>query len=207
VAASYDHIVSALAAASLKPKRLLTPWGTRRFGHTVTTTVTTTVRVIDCVHDHTAHAWALAQVAIATSLTDLHILVLFVADNTDRSRASQEEPADFAARHTHLGVLTLFGHQHSAIASAADSLSTTAWLQLQGMDGGTNGDVGEWQAVAHFYRGLIMSTQFLALLHTTSCQNVVVDTLIVFDSGYSGTTVGVVLNVFDYAFTRKIEVD
>ena len=49
----------------------------------VTATVTTTVRVVDSVHNDTTDTWALTLVAVAASFTNLDVLVLLVADDTD----------------------------------------------------------------------------------------------------------------------------
>jgi hypothetical protein len=49
----------------------------------VTTTITTTMRVINGVHNNTTNARTLAQVTGTTSLADFHILMLFVADDAD----------------------------------------------------------------------------------------------------------------------------
>ena len=65
--------------------------------HTVTTTVTTTVWVISGVHNNTTDTWALTLVAVTTGFTDLNVLVLLVADDTDDSRTFSVDQADFAA--------------------------------------------------------------------------------------------------------------
>jgi hypothetical protein len=54
----------------------------------VTTTVTTTVWVVYCVHNDTTDAWTLAKMAIATSFSDFDVLVLLVAEYTDSSSTS-----------------------------------------------------------------------------------------------------------------------
>jgi hypothetical protein len=53
----------------------------------VTTTVTTTVRVIDGIHYHAAYTRAFAQMAVATSFADFDVLVLLVAHDANASRA------------------------------------------------------------------------------------------------------------------------
>ena len=60
---SYDHAGNIFAASGFEAKCLLAPWRTRCLSHTVTTTVTTTVRVIYGVHNHTTYTWALTHVA------------------------------------------------------------------------------------------------------------------------------------------------
>ena len=49
---------------------------------TVTTTITTTMRVISGVHNHATYAWALAEVTVTTGFTDFDVLVLLVTDDT-----------------------------------------------------------------------------------------------------------------------------
>src|SRR5579859_3896870 len=105
-----DHIAGRLAAARLVAQGLLTPRSARRLSHTVTATVTTTVRVVNSVHNHAANARANTHVALAASLTNLNILVLFVANNAHAGGALQAHQANFAAGQTHLGVVALFGH-------------------------------------------------------------------------------------------------
>jgi hypothetical protein len=76
----------------------------------VTTTVTTTVRVVNGVHNDTADAWTFTEVAITTSLTDLYVLVLFVADNAKRGGALHVHQADFTRWEAYLGVVAFFSH-------------------------------------------------------------------------------------------------
>jgi hypothetical protein len=77
----------------------------------VTTTVTTTVWMVNGVHDDTTHRWALTEVTRTTSLTDLDVLVLFVTDDTDSSGAVQVDQTDFAGWQAYLRVVTFLSHQ------------------------------------------------------------------------------------------------
>jgi hypothetical protein len=83
----------------------------------VTTTVTTTVGVVNSVHDNTTDTWALTQVARTTSLTDLDVLVLFVTNDTDSSGAVQVHQANFAGGEADLCVVTFLSHQLRAVTS------------------------------------------------------------------------------------------
>ena len=58
--------------------------------------VGTTVRVINCVHDHTAHRWAYTAPTHRTGFTDRFKVVLFVAHITYRSSAVDMNFADLA---------------------------------------------------------------------------------------------------------------
>jgi hypothetical protein len=82
MAASYDKLAGVLTAACLVAQGLLAPWGTRRFGHTVTTTVTTTVRVVGSILNDTTNGWTNTLTTAAAGFTDLDVLVLFVTDYT-----------------------------------------------------------------------------------------------------------------------------
>jgi len=55
----------------------------------VTTTVTTTMRVVYGVHNDTTDGRALAKVARTAGFSDFDILVLLVADDTDSRGAAQ----------------------------------------------------------------------------------------------------------------------
>src|SRR5690606_35578527 len=123
---------------------LLTPWSNWCARHTVTTTITTTVWVIGCVHNDTTYTWALALQTLTTSFTDLDVLVLFVTDRAHRCGASQVDQADFATWQFDLSVVAFFCHQLSASASRADDLSATAWLQFDSVDNATYWDVFQW---------------------------------------------------------------
>jgi hypothetical protein len=77
----------------------------------MTTTVTTTMWVVNSVHNNTADAWADAHAALAACRTDFDVLVLFVTDNTDASHALEAEFADFTAWHTNECVVAFFRHK------------------------------------------------------------------------------------------------
>ena len=93
--ASYDHSICRLASPGFEPKRFLTPWSTWSLSHAVPTAVTTTVRVINCVHDYTAHRRPFALVPAASRLAALDVLMLFIADDADASGADERNFANF----------------------------------------------------------------------------------------------------------------
>jgi hypothetical protein len=172
----------------------------------VTSTITTTVWVIDCVHHNTTHAWAFAKVAVATGFADFNVLVLFIADNADTCSTDKEEFADFTARHTHLGVIAFFGHEHGTVACTTHGLSAATGLELECMYGGADWDVCKWEAVAHFYSGIFMRAKLLALLHATCGEDVVIHTLVITHAGNPGAPVRVVFYVLNRAFTLEVKV-
>src|SRR5688572_20242804 len=95
VTALNNKLGSRLASASFVTQRLLAPRCLRRLTYTMTTTVTTTMRVVNSVHNNTTNSWANTHVSLAASFTDLDVLVLFVADNTQASHAFYANQANF----------------------------------------------------------------------------------------------------------------
>jgi hypothetical protein len=53
----------------------------------VTPTITTTMRVINSIHNDSSNAWSDTLITVTTSFTDLNVLVLFVTDATNGSHA------------------------------------------------------------------------------------------------------------------------
>src|SRR5882757_6817276 len=80
--APYDELGCGFAAAGLEAQSLLAPWGAWVFTHTMTATVTTTVRVVGSIHDDTTNTWADTLVTRTASFADFDVLVLFVPNNT-----------------------------------------------------------------------------------------------------------------------------
>jgi hypothetical protein len=140
MASPYDKFSALLAAARLIAKRLLTPRSLWRCtvilatADTVTSTVTTTMRVVGSVHYNSTDSWAHALLAAAASLAELDVLVLFVADYTDTGSTINVNQTNFAARQLYLGVFTFFGHQLGTVASGTNQLGAFANLKLDRMD-------------------------------------------------------------------------
>jgi hypothetical protein len=83
----------------------------------VTSTVTTTVWVIDSIHNDTTNTWTDTLATVTTCRTDLYVLVLDVTNNTDSSCCFQPEATHFTRWQTHLSVITFLCHKLSLGAS------------------------------------------------------------------------------------------
>jgi hypothetical protein len=117
---SHNKFAANLAAAGLIAQGFLAPGRTRIFSRTVTTTVTTTMRVVGSVHDDTADRRANAHMALTAGFADLDILMLFITDGADGCHTFNINQADFTTWQTNLGIIFLFGNQLGASASRAD---------------------------------------------------------------------------------------
>jgi hypothetical protein len=95
MAALNDHFADVFTSACAVTKCQLTPWSLWWFTRSVTSTVTTTVRVICGIHDNTTDAWANTLATVTTSRTDLNVLVLDVTNNTECSCCFQSETTNF----------------------------------------------------------------------------------------------------------------
>src|SRR6478672_4756885 len=144
-AAANDHLVGPLVIARplkgrLTPLRLRLS-ADRRF------TLATTVRMIARVHDRAAHGRAPTHVTTATGLADHDVLMIDIADLTQRGHARQKHQPHLAGRHPDLGVLADLGHQLGRRAGGAAHLAALAWRQLNVMDLRAGGDVLQRQGI------------------------------------------------------------
>src|SRR5687768_4081926 len=91
---------------------------------------TTTVRVIDGVHDFTADLRALSHPPAVTGLSVRDQLVLGVAHGTDCAEAVAVDEAHFGRGHAKRDILTLLGDDLELRARGASHLAARAGLQL-----------------------------------------------------------------------------
>src|SRR6476660_3556001 len=129
------------AALGLAPRR-------HRMASTGGLALTTTVRVVDRVHGHTAYGRALALPAVAAGLAPVDVRLFGVADPADRGAAADVDHPHLARRHPQGGVAALAGHQLDARPCGTAQLGATARTQLHRMHGRTDGDVAQRQVVA-----------------------------------------------------------
>jgi hypothetical protein len=126
---------------------------------------TTTVRVVDRVHDHTANGRTNTAPTHRTSFTDLAQAVFGVADFTDGCAAFDVHATHFTRAQTHLSVGAFTGHQHNAGAGGTGHLGTLARQHFDAVDGGTDWDVADRQAVT----GLIGASEPLISCRQPPC--------------------------------------
>src|SRR5690606_15090742 len=110
--------------------------------------LTTTVRVVDGVHDDTTDGGALALPPHPAGLAPVDVALLGIADLADGGAAAGVDVADLTGRHTQLGVGTVLGDQLDARPGRAGDLRAATGLELDGVDDGTDRDVAQRQVVA-----------------------------------------------------------
>ncbi len=106
-------------------------------------TFTTTVRVIDRVHDHTANGRTNTTPAHRASFTDLAQAVFGIADFANGSAALDVHATDFTRAQADLGVGAFTCHQHDAGAGGTGHLGTLTWQHFDAVHDGTDRDVAE----------------------------------------------------------------
>src|SRR6185312_4208664 len=106
----HNEHIRALVVPRLVTTRRLTP---RR--HRVTSarglTLTTAVRMVDRVHRHTTVGWANTLPAVASGLSDRHILVIGIANLANRRHALHEHAPRLAGGQLQQSVVALLRHQ------------------------------------------------------------------------------------------------
>ena len=135
--------------------------------------------------------------ALTTGLTDLNVLMVEVADLTDYRLAVRADNADFAGGHTDLSVAAVLGHQLSGGTGGADELSALAGMHLNVVDDGTNGNVGDRQAVAGLDVGFGGRDDLVAGGETDRRDDVALFAVFILDESDECAAVGIVLKAQD----------
>jgi hypothetical protein len=108
-----------------------------------------TMRVVDRIHDDTAHMRASPLPSRPTGLANTNILMVRIANLPDRCHAGRKDPTHFAGPESHLNILAIAAHDLSGTACTTNQLSTLARLQLNIMDRGAQGHAGQWQGISN----------------------------------------------------------
>src|SRR5687768_10101894 len=124
-------------------------------------------RVVDRVHGDAAVMRLLAEVTGAAGLADRHVLVLEIADLSDRRIAANVDFAHLARGKTQRGPVALTRDQLCADARGTDHLAALAFLQLHVVDHGAEGDLRQREGIAHQDVGVLAGGD-----HRAHCQAV-----------------------------------
>ena len=122
------------------------------------------------------------------------------ADLTDDGHAVGANDAHFAGGHTDLSVAVLLRHQLSGSTGGADELSALAGMHLDVVDHGTNGNVGDRQAVTGLDVGSGGRDDLVTGSEADRSDDVALLTVGVLNEGDIGAAVGVVFKTQDGSF-------
>src|SRR5690606_31894486 len=194
LAATDDLGVAGLALAR-------TALGLAPGGHGVTSTgrlaLTTTVRVVDRVHDDTTDGRALALPAHAAGLAPVDVRLLSVADLADRGAAAHVDEAHLARGESQRRLGALTSNQLGGVSCGTSHLRTAAGAEFDAVDGRTDGDVAQRQVVADLDVRGRTALDHGALEQVLGSHDVALLTVCVVQQGDAGGAVGVVLDVSD----------
>ena len=119
--------------------------------------------------------------------------MLDVADLANGGIAVGTHDADLAGGHTDLSVIAFLSHQLSGGTGGTHQLSAVAGMQLDVVDHGTNGDVGDGQSVAGQDIGVGTGHDLVTSLQADRSQDVALLAILILDEGDVGAAVGVIL--------------
>ena len=126
--------------ASLETHCRLAPRGARAVVTNRGAAFATAVRVIAGVHNHTANRRTHAHVALSSCFTDRNVLMIEIADLTDRSAAENRNHANLAAGQANLREPVFLSHQLRRIACGTNHLAALSRMKLDVMNHSTNRD-------------------------------------------------------------------
>src|ERR1700693_5972134 len=145
------HRSRALVATRLLTLGLLAP---RRYRMTTGSGLafTTTMRMVNRVHDHTANGRTNATPTHCTCFTDLAQAMFGIADFAHGCAAFDVHTTHFAGTQTNLRVSAFARHQHHAGAGGTRHLSALARQHFDAMHDGADRNVANRQAVTRLDR-------------------------------------------------------
>ena len=159
--------------------------------------LTTTVRVVNRVHRHTANGRADAQPALAAGLAPVDVALLGVADLADRGAAALVDQADLTGRHAEVGHRALLRQQLHRGTGGAGELGAATGTELDRVDRGTDRDVAERQVVARLDVGPGTVLDAVTLRQVARGEDVALLAVRVVQQRDARGAVGVVLDVRD----------
>ena len=112
--------------------------------------------------------------------------------------------AHLAGGQTDLSIAVLLRHQLRGSAGGADELGALAGVQLDVVDDGTDGDVGDGQAVARLDVGGSGGNDLVAGGQADGSDDIAALAVLVLDESDVGAAVGVVLQAQDGARTYPV---
>src|SRR5918994_2013198 len=209
-APAHDHGVRALVL--LPGRRALGDLAPRRNGGPTgrALPLAATVRVVDGVHDRTAHRGPYPEVTLAAGFAPPDVLVRLVADDADGGPALGPDPAALPTREPERHEVTLAGRQLGARPRAAGQLRPAARLELDGVHDGTDRYAVQRQRVAHVHLGVRPALHDGPDRQVAGREDVALLAVVVVQEGDVGRAVRVVLDRRDrrgHPVLAPLEVD
>ncbi len=161
------------------------------------TTFTTTVRVIYRVHGNTTNGRTHTTPALGTGLAQRAQAVLRVGDLAQGCTALGQHLAHLTGTQAerHVGAFT--SDQLSRSTSGASDLRPLAWLEFDTVNGRTNRDITQRQAVASLDRRIDTGNQLIASSDTFRCDDVATLAIGILQQRNVSSTVRVIFDTLD----------
>ena len=174
----------------------MAPWAEKVLATTagLGLTFTTTVRVVDRVHGHTADGRTNALPAAATSLAGSFVHVVTVTYLTDRAEAGFVEAADFTGRHFDECPAAIAVGKHGDLTGSTGHLTATTRDELDIVDVRAEWNAAEWHRIARLWSNFLAGNHGGADFETERGKDVGLHTIFILDEGDAA---GAVRIVFD----------
>src|SRR5690606_19634289 len=164
---------------------------------TGSTTFTTTMRVINRVHGHTANGRTDTLPALGASLAQRTQAVLVVRDFAQGRAALGQNLAHFTGAQADGDVSTFASDQLNRCTCRTSELSALARLELDAVDGGTHRNVAQRQGVAGLDRRMGARDQLVTGTDALRRDDVATLTVGIFQQRDVGSTVRIVFHALD----------
>ena len=161
------------------------------------TSLTTTHRVVNRVHDDTTVVGAASEPAAASCLTAGFQSVVGVADNADGGAAGEKDLAGLARRQFDNRVVTLAAGQLSEGTGRASHRGALAGLEFNTMDKGTDGYLSQGEGIAYFRSNILAADHSLTDLKAVGSDDIGFGAVNIVEKRDTGGAVGIILDALD----------
>src|SRR6056297_591755 len=152
------------------------------------------VGVVDRVHDHAAHARALAEMPVAPGLADILVRIVGVRDSADGGHAFLTHHAKLARAEPDLGIAAVTADELGVGARRPRDLATLAGLHLDVVDDRADRHALERHRVARLHVDLAAGDDLVAHAETLGGEDVGLLAIGILDERDEGGSVGVVFD-------------
>lgn len=160
------------------------------------TTLTTTVWVINRVHNNTADGWANTLVTVTTGFTKVLVAVIRVGNSANSGHAFLTNQTQLARGQADLCVTTITTNELSVCTSRTSNLPAFAYFQLDVVDDCTDRHASERHCVTRFHVSLDRCDNFVTYCETLRGQNIVLNAVFVTNQCDESSSVGIVFDTF-----------
>ncbi len=167
-------------------------------------TFTTTMGVINGVHNNTSNLGSSAHPSGTTGLTDFHIHVILVTDLSQSGHTLVEHKPHLTGRHLKSDILAFLSSDKRFASCSSNHLRTTSELKLYAVNGTTYGDILQGKSISNLNRRVGTVVDNGSYLNAFGSNDVALFTVCIVNQSDIGRSVRIVFDLSDLTGDVKL---